>query len=58
MRQTQLNRALVRASLLLLGLVGLFVACRRIEEPLGDSGSTHYAILYSGNQDGEIEPCG
>lgn len=58
MKQRLQRRALSRYVLFVIGLVGLVVACRRIEEPLGPITSDRYALLYTANHDGEIEPCG
>ncbi len=53
------RRALVPMCLIL--FVGGVVNCRRIEEasaPASAESSASLTIAYSGNIDGEIEPCG
>ncbi|MFM7203463.1 MAG: hypothetical protein ACKO6N_21970 [Myxococcota bacterium] len=53
-----MKQSVLRGALTLLGLLTLFVACRRIEETAGPVSSDRYAVAYISNVDGEIEPCG
>lgn len=53
-----MKSSMLRGALTLLGLLTLFIACRRIEESTGPVSSDRYAIAYISNVDGEIEPCG
>lgn len=39
-------------------LLGSTVACRRIEEAARPAVGARFAVVYSTNMDGDIEPCG
>lgn len=56
--QTNLLRRISRWALVMMGLMSCVIACRRIEENTGPVKSDRFALVYIGNVDGEIEPCG